>query len=86
MFRDDADATPNTTDVDSPTPDPEPIVSESQRTNAYTSGALVENQPRLIDFVPQRTFAVAGIFVLLVAVVALINMEHFRVLTLAESH
>jgi hypothetical protein len=86
MFRDDADTTPNTTSIDYPTPDPEPIVSESQRTNAYTSGALVENQPRLIDFVPQRTFAVAGIFVLLVAVVALINVAHFRVLPFAESH
>lgn len=86
MFRDEADGTPNATNSASPTPDSKVVVSESQRTNAYTSGALVENQPKLIDFVPQRTFAVAGIFVLLVACVALINIAHFRVLPFAESH
>lgn len=52
---------------------------------AYTSGARIENQPRMIDFVPTRIFLVLGIFLLLVAVVAFLNVAHFRILPFANA-
>lgn len=85
MLRDEADGKPSVANTDSAPQSIEAAASESPRANAYTSGALVENQPKLIDFVPQRSFAIAGIFVLLVAAISLINVAHFRVLPFAES-
>ena len=52
---------------------------------AYTSGALIENQPKLIDFVPTRVFLVTGIFLMLVAVVTMLNIAHFKILPFANA-
>lgn len=56
---------------------------ESEPSTEYTSGARVENQPKLIDFVPTKTFMIVGIFLMLVSVVALLNIAHFKILPLA---
>ena len=85
MLREEAEKTPVVGDTESAAQTIEGTDSESPRAQAYTSGALVENQPKIIDFVPQRSFAIAGIFVLLVATISLINIAHFRVLPFAES-
>lgn len=51
----------------------------------YTSGARIENQPRMIDFVPTRAFVVAGLVLMLVAVIALLNIAHFRIFPYAAA-
>ena len=51
---------------------------------SYTAGARVENQPRLIDFVPTRGFVIAGVCLILVAIIALLNIAHFQILPFAR--
>ena len=52
---------------------------------AYTAGARIENQPRLVDFIPTRVVLVCGIFMMLVAVISLLNFAHFKILPFADS-
>ena len=82
MIRDESDS-----DIQSEAVVDESVDSETrstESTGSYTSGALISNQPRMIDFVPQKAMVVAGIFFMLVAIVALLNIAHFRLLPVAN--
>jgi hypothetical protein len=53
---------------------------ESKLQSQYTAGARVENQLRLVDFVPTRLSRVGGLFLLLLATVGLLNFVHQQIL------
>lgn len=81
MFRDEVE------EVSSIEPETdEPKESEdSTKHPAYTEGARVENQPKMIDYVPTKVFLVSGIFLMLAAVIGLLNFAHFRILPFAHA-
>ncbi|MDG2467684.1 MAG: hypothetical protein P8M80_00260 [Pirellulaceae bacterium] len=51
--------------------------------NEYMSGALIQNQPRLVDYVPTRVFTLMGIILMLASIIALLNFAHFQMLPMA---
>ena len=85
MFRDEQDVDESNEFSPSSEPGYTRSASDEDGCPEYTAGARVENQPKLIDFVPTKAFTITGIFVMLASVIALLNIAHFKILPFANA-